>query len=88
MQVIFLGTFSRDLDEITDSDLKDSIREVIRELETSSSVRSISNVKKMTGYKNAYRVRIRDYRLGFYYENDIIELASFQHRSKIYRVFP
>jgi mRNA interferase RelE/StbE len=42
----------------------------------------------MSGFKNAFRIRVRDYRIGFYYENDIVELARFLHRGKIYKVLP
>ena len=88
MQVIFLGKFSRDLDELTDTELKDSVKEVIREIESAPSLLNLSNVKKMKGFKNAFRIRIRDYRLGLYYENGVVEVARFLHRSKIYQAFP
>jgi mRNA interferase RelE/StbE len=88
MQVVFLGKFSRDLDDLTDADLKSSVMEIIQTLEQTRSLSTVSGVKKMTGSKNAFRIRVRDHRIGFYYENGIVELARFLHRSKIYKVWP
>ena len=88
MQVVFLGKFSRDLDDLADADLKASVLEVIQTLEQSPVLSQVPGVKKMSGFKNAFRIRVRDYRIGFYYENGIVELARFLHRSKIYKVWP
>jgi mRNA interferase RelE/StbE len=88
MQVVFLGKFSRDLDDLTDADLKSSVQEVIQTLEQAPALSQVPGVKKMSGFKNAFRIRVRDYRIGIYYENGIVELARFLHRSKIYNVWP
>jgi mRNA interferase RelE/StbE len=88
MQVVFLGKFSRDLDDLTDADLKGSVLEVIQSLELAPALSQVPGVKKMSGFKNAFRIRVRDYRIGFYYESGVIELARFLHRSKIYKVWP
>jgi len=88
MQVIFLGKFSRDLDDVTDADLKASVREIIQSLELAPTLSQVSGVKKMKGFKNAFRIRVRDYRVGLYYENGIVELARFLDRKKIYKVWP
>ena len=88
MKVIFLGKFSRDLDDLKDNDLKDGVRDAIEFLERASTLKEIPNVKKMTGFKDAFRIRIGDYRLGFYYRDGELHIARFLHRSKIYRVFP
>ncbi len=88
MQVVFLGKFSRDLDDLTDADLKSSVLEIIESLEQAPTLSQVSGVKKMSGFKNAFRIRVRDYRIGLYYENGIAELARFLHRSKIYKVWP
>ena len=88
MQVIFLGKFSRDLDDLTDADLKASVREVIRTLELAPTLSQVSGVKKMKGFKNAFRIRVGNYRIGLYYQDGIAELARFLDRKKIYKVWP
>ena len=57
-------------------------------LEESENLLQLSNVKKMKGYPSAYRIRIGDYRLGFYFEDDVILLTRFVKRNDIYNLFP
>lgn len=88
MRVKFGKLFSKDLLKIKDSTLKEDIVEVIVLLENSESIQSISNIKKMKGHSEAYRIRIGKYRLGFYFDGEVIELARFAKREDIYKLFP
>jgi mRNA interferase RelE/StbE len=88
MRVIFLGKFSRDLDDIADVGLKAAVQEAIQTLEAAPTLHDVPGLKKMKGFKTAYRLRIRDYRIGLYYENGTVELARFRDRKDIYKVFP
>lgn len=60
------------------------IKGFIEELENALTLEDVGNVKKMTGYTTAFRWRIGDYRLGFYKNENSIELAIFLKRSDIY----
>ncbi len=88
MKVEFLSSFSKDLDRIVDKQLKSKLIQVIETLENCESLTQIANVKKLKGSAIAYRIRIGNYRLGFYSENNTIEIARFVHRKEIYRTFP
>ncbi len=88
MRVKFGKLFSKDLIKIKDSTLKKDIVEVIVLLENSESIQNISNIKKMKGHSEAYRMRIGKYRLGFYFDGEVIELARFAKREDIYKLFP
>ena len=88
MQVVFLGRFSRDLDSIKDPGLKESLKQAILELESAPSLTSLTGIKKLKGHRHAFRMRVGSYRIGFYYENSVIELARFLDRRDIYKVFP
>lgn len=48
----------------------------------------IPNLKKLSGYKNAYRIRIDDYRLGLLLEDDAIVLSRLLSRKDVYKYFP
>jgi len=48
----------------------------------------INNLKKLKGEYNAYRIRIGDYRIGFFVEEDTITFARVLHRREFYRYFP
>ena len=88
MRVKFGKLFSKDLLKIKDSTLKNDIVEVIELLENSESIQSVSNIKKMKGHSEAFRIRIGKYRLGFYFNGEVIELARFAKREDIYKLFP
>ena len=88
MEIVFLRSFLIDIKKLNDKKLKTKIKEFIVELENSESVEGLSNVKKLKGFSSAYRWRVADYRLGFYKDDVVIELARFVKRNDIYKVFP
>jgi mRNA interferase RelE/StbE len=89
MIVEYDKSFLKSIDKIRDSDLNTKIENLIIEYENVFSIHEIKNTKKLTGYKNYYRTRIRDYRLGFeLIAPTTIRLIIFAHRKDIYRVFP
>ncbi|UXE65128.1 MAG: type II toxin-antitoxin system RelE/ParE family toxin [Chryseotalea sp. WA131a] len=88
MRVEFLSKFNDDLDSISQLSVKIAIKKVIESIEASESIRQIQNAKKLVGYKNAYRVRVGNYRIGFYLENNLVQLARVKNRKDIYKLFP
>ena len=88
MEVVFLSSFLDDIKKISDKKLKAKIKVFIIELEHADTLDEISNVIKIKGFSTAYRLRIGDYRLGFFKDDNIIELARFVKRNDIYKVFP
>ena len=75
MEVIFLKSFLTDIKKINEKKMKFKIKEFIIELEKAEILEEVSNVKKLKGYSSAFRWRTGDYRLGFYKDENIIELA-------------
>ena len=88
MKVEFLRKFSKDLDDLHAKSVKSNLLKVIELMEAAKSLDDIPNTKKLKGHKTAYRVRVGDYRLGFFYESSTILLARFIHRKDIYKLFP
>ncbi|PWA09969.1 type II toxin-antitoxin system RelE family toxin [Flavobacterium laiguense] len=88
MKVEYLKQFSKDLSKINDETLKDNLFDVIIILKNAENLNLLSNIKKMKGHSEAYRIRIGKYRLGFYFDGEIIELARFAKREDIYKLFP
>lgn len=70
------------------ANIQKEIGNIIDEIENAKTLRGISNCKKLTGYKTAYRIKIETYRIGFFFEKDVIELTTVLHRKDIYRYFP
>ena len=88
MEIVFLAKFNKDLDRIEDTQIKMKIIEIIEEIEFSEKLSDLVNVKKLSGFKNANRIKLGDYRIGFFFEKDTIEFARIIHRKDIYKVFP
>lgn len=88
MIVIFLNSFKKDLKKINDKTLKKKVKELILNLEDADTLYDVENIIKMTGFNISYRVKIDNYRVGFYSSNSTIELARFVKREDIYKVFP
>ena len=88
MKVEFLKRFSKDLDDIKSKSVKQSVIRLIEFMESVDSLEKIPNTKKLKGHRSAYRARLGDYRLGFFFESSTILLARFLHRKDIYKMFP
>lgn len=57
-------------------------------MEKAPDLTDLTSIKKLKGHDAAYRIRLGDYRLGFFLSGQTIELARFVHRKDIYKVFP
>ena len=65
MIVEFDNSFLKSLSKIKDQTTLQKIKKIIPELEDSKDFKKLRNVKKLTGYKSYFRIRLGDYRLGF-----------------------
>ncbi|MGI8952418.1 MAG: type II toxin-antitoxin system RelE family toxin [Chitinophagaceae bacterium] len=68
--------------------MKSSIEDVIAEVEQANTINFIGNLKKLKGYKEYYRIRVGNYRIGLQIQNDVVTFAAFLHRKDIYKKFP
>ena len=88
MQVIFLKKFSRDLDKIKQPKDKKMILELIRTVQSVRSIDEIPNVKRLTGFRDAYRIRLGSLRIGVFVEKNTLEFARVAYCKDIYKIFP
>jgi len=88
MRIIALRSFSRDIDDLPDAKLRLKVKQVVLDMESARSIDDLRQVKKMKGHPHAYRVRIGNYRLGFFLEGDQITLVRLATRAQIYKRFP
>lgn len=82
-------SFQKDVDKITDAKTKNSIVEIVTLIQKADDLSSIRNLKKLTGHKDLYRIRIGNYRIGLRFtdEQELI-LIRFLHRKEIYQRWP
>ena len=82
-------SFQKDIDKIKDVKVKHSLLGLIKSIQASESLSDVINLKKLTGYKDLFRIRLGNYRIGFKYTDDKeIILIRFLHRKEIYHKWP
>ena len=67
MKVEFLKKFSKDLDDVKTRSVKQALLRVIESMEETDTLDKVHNTKKLKGHRTAYRTRVGDYRLGFFF---------------------
>ncbi len=70
------------------ADQQQKVAEIIIQMEKAKTIRELTDCKKMTGFKTAYRFKLQNYRIGLFYAKGIIELTTVLHRKDIYQYFP
>ena len=75
MRVEFLEKFNKDLDKISSDITRQSLKPLIFRVESARSLIDIPQVKKLTGFKSAYRIRLGDYRDGIFVEGDLVQFV-------------
>lgn len=70
------------------TNIKIRVSSVVQSIQEASNLSQISNVKKLAGAPKTYRIRVGDYRIGLYFENETIILARCLPRKDMYRYFP
>jgi mRNA interferase RelE/StbE len=88
MDIVIKKSFSKDVDKIHDKKILSAINDIINEMNRASTIKDIKHIKKLEGSKNNYRIRISDYRIGLFIDENRIYLVRFLHRKDIYRYFP
>ena len=88
MQVIITRQFEKDTEKELSKKIQLQLADIIEKIQRADHLMEISNLKKMKGYKNAYRIRLGEYRIGFLFESNTIKLSWVMNRKEIYRYFP
>ncbi|MDA0195675.1 MAG: plasmid stabilization protein [Bacteroidetes bacterium] len=88
MKIVYSKTIVKDVRKIKNQQIIQGIELVIENIKNSKTLNDIHQVKKLKGHPSACRIRIGDFRLGFYFENNTVKLARFVKRNDIYKVFP
>lgn len=88
MNVEFRKSFEKDLLKILDADLLQRIQEAIEDVENAEKLNEVSNLKKLKGDGDYYRIRLGDYRIGIKVNDGIVCFVRILHRKEIYRYFP
>lgn len=88
MKVEFRDSFAKDLKSVKEKRLLQRVKEIIEAIEKADSLAELSNLKKLKGDRNYFRVRVSDYRIGIVLEKDTIIFVRLLNRKDIYKYFP
>ena len=88
MRYEFEKAFVKDFRRLKNKELANAILESVKQVKEATTIEEIINLKKLTGYKSAYRIRTGDYRIGVIIENNNVVFVAFAHRKDIYKRFP
>ena len=88
MKVQFTNAFERDVSKIKDRKIAEAIISAVEDLKKSKSLTDVSGIKKMHGASNAFRIKVKDFRIGCYLEKDSVLLSRVLNRKDIYKYFP
>lgn len=81
-------SFEKDTEKIKLKKVLLNLADALENVKNASKISEIKNYKKLKGSVNAYRIRIGDYRAGFYLKDGTITFIRFLHRKDIYKYFP
>jgi len=88
VKLVFKKSFAKDLRQIQDKAVFERVRAVIKEIEGAGDIQEITSLKKLSGGRAHYRLRLGDYRLGLVIAGDTVTFVRILHRKDIYRYFP
>ena len=88
MKVFFKKSFQKDLLKLRDNRLNESTGQLIQLAEKAQSLTNLPHLKKLKGYKNFYRIRSGEYRIGLQITFEGITFVTVGHRKDIYKNFP
>ncbi len=88
MRIEITHKFQKQLNECNDKRIRSKVANIIQDVILINSMVGFNNLKKLTGYKNSYRIRVGNYRIGIVIDHDVVIFAAFDHRSAIYKYFP
>lgn len=88
MNVEFRKTFEKDLRKIRDQALLGSIKSIIETTEAAETLDEVANIKKLKGDDGYFRIRLGDYRIGLFLQDEALLFVRILHRKEFYRYFP
>ena len=89
MKTEYLPSFIKDLKSLKSTPIYTKIKKfTFEDILSYQNLSDISNLKKLKGEDNFYRIRVGDYRIGFFLRGNTITFCRVLHRREFYRYFP
>lgn len=88
MNTVFRPKFLHDLKKVKTAAILRRVQAAIENVERAKTLTEIAQLKKLSGAKDCYRIRIGDWRLGVVIVGETLEFVRCLDRKDIYRFFP
>ena len=86
MIILIDRSFEKDAKRLP-HDVQKKLKQLILQLQQAKSFSDLG-CEKLSGSQNAYRIRLGNYRIGIYKEEEMVVLSRVLNRKEIYRYFP
>lgn len=88
MNIIVTKKFAKDADKELNTQQRNQLAQILITITQLKTLSEIPDCKKLKGFKNAYRIKFSDFRIGFLFEDETIILSRILNRKDIYKYFP
>ena len=88
MNIVVTKHFAKDVDKELNEQQKQQLAHILILITQSKTLSEIPDCKKLKGFKNAYRIRMGNYRVGFLFEDETVKLSRALNRKDVYKYFP
>ena len=89
MKTEYLPSFTKDLKKLKKISVYSEIKNLaFQTIPDYQNITEIKSLKKIKGHKNAYRIRVGDYRIGVFIQKETVTFSRVLHRRDVYRYFP
>lgn len=88
MKAVFRASFLSDVKKLRHARVRRAVADAILNVEQARSIQEIRAIKRLSGYRDYFRIRIGDWRIGLSIEDDVVAFVRCLHRRDIYRYFP
>lgn len=88
MKAEFSNRFLKDIEKLPNMAAKSAVADAIEAVEAAPDSTTLVNIKKLSGFKNAYRIRVGDFRIGLFITGETAEFVRVLSRKDIYKLFP
>ena len=81
--------FKKDLDKISDQKILAKVRKCIEAIGSSQTLSEIPDLESLRGFSGYYRIKFDySYRIGVFWDGEVIEILKIESREGFYKNFP
>jgi mRNA interferase RelE/StbE len=88
VRAIFLSSFLADVKKLRDAKVRRAVADAIANVEQATSPDMVRSLKRLSGAREYYRIRIGHWRIGLKITANTVTFIRCLHRRELYRFFP